>query len=98
MNIIELEQQVKLPVSTGDQWSIDQSYLSEMSTCYPHVDIEAELLKMRAWLISNPSRRKTNRGMKRFINSWLSRAPRKDNRDTRDFVEKHTDRSWRDLV
>ena len=29
---------------------------------------------MRQWLDANPAKRKTQRGMKRFINAWLSRA------------------------
>ena len=28
---------------------------------------------MKAWLISNSSKRKTLKGMEKFINSWLSR-------------------------
>lgn len=27
---------------------------------------------MRGWLDSNPDRRKTRRGVRRFVNSWLS--------------------------
>lgn len=41
---------------------------------YPAVDILAEMRKIKAWLVSNPKNRKTSGGMKRFINSWLSRA------------------------
>lgn len=40
---------------------------------YPAVDIEQELRKMAAWSDANPARRKTKRGIGRFINSWLSR-------------------------
>ena len=28
---------------------------------------------MRGWSMSNPSKRKTKNGVKRFVNSWLSR-------------------------
>ena len=28
---------------------------------------------MRGWLMANPDRRKTKRGISRFINNWLSR-------------------------
>lgn len=40
---------------------------------YPAVDIEQELRRMAAWLDCNPQRRKTRRGINRFINSWLAR-------------------------
>lgn len=41
---------------------------------YPAVDVEQELKKMVAWLDSNPTRRKTRRGIEKFINNWLSRT------------------------
>ena len=28
---------------------------------------------MRGWCLANPSKRKTQRGVKKFINNWLSR-------------------------
>lgn len=40
---------------------------------YPAVDVEQELRKMAAWSDANPMKRKTRRGIVRFINSWLSR-------------------------
>lgn len=33
-----------------------------------------ELRKMRGWLDANPTKRKTSRGIRRFVNSWLSRS------------------------
>lgn len=41
---------------------------------YPAVDVEQELRKMGAWCDSNPTRRKTRRGVEKFINNWLSRT------------------------
>ena len=40
---------------------------------YPGVDVKTEFKKMAAWSEANPANRKTKKGMKRFINSWLSR-------------------------
>ncbi len=39
---------------------------------FPAVDVEFELGKMKAWLVSNPKKRKTRRGITRFINGWLT--------------------------
>lgn len=39
---------------------------------YSKLDIDNELKKMRIWLDSNPSKRKSN--YKRFINNWLNNA------------------------
>ena len=41
---------------------------------FPGVDVERELSKASAWLDANPTRRKTERGMPRFLVNWLSRA------------------------
>lgn len=41
---------------------------------YPAVDIIQELRKMVGWLDSNPTKRKTKRGISRFINNWLASA------------------------
>ena len=38
------------------------------------MDVEQELRRMVAWLDSNPTKRKTRRGIERFINSWLART------------------------
>ena len=51
-----------------------QSEIDGWKELYPAVDILQELKKMKGWLDSNPTKRKTKRGISRFINSWLARA------------------------
>lgn len=41
---------------------------------YAGVKVFTELKKMQGWLESHPTKRKTKRGIKSFITSWLSRA------------------------
>ena len=52
----------------------------KLKEIYPAVDVEQALRNMRGWLDSNPRNKKTPRGIKRFITSWISReqdkAPR----------------------
>jgi len=43
-------------------------------SAYPAVDVMGELKRMRAWLDARPTRRKTARGIKRFITGWLERS------------------------
>lgn len=62
-----------LPLNDRTEYPLSQNYIDEMSGLYPNTDVMAELRKMRAWLINNPSRRKTKKGIQRFINSWLMR-------------------------
>lgn len=49
---------------------IFQSDIDGWKELYPAVDILQELRKMKGWLDSNPAKRKTQRGIKRFINGW----------------------------
>jgi hypothetical protein len=44
-----------------------------MRQAFPGVSLEAEFRRMRAWLMLNPARRKTQRGLPRFVNSWLAK-------------------------
>ena len=48
-----------------------------MATRLSRVDVFAEMNVMAVWLESNEPKRKTERGMPRFVNSWLSRANQK---------------------
>ena len=40
---------------------------------YPAVNILQELRKMAGWCDSNPTKRKTRRGVRAFITSWLAK-------------------------
>lgn len=52
--------------------SADQ--LTQWTTAYPGVDVMAELRKMRSWLDANQEKRKTAKGLPRFIVMWLGKA------------------------
>ena len=41
---------------------------------YPSLDVEQELRSMLAWLVANPTKQKTIRGIRRFITNWLNKA------------------------
>jgi len=65
---------IKLPEIGGEhevyQWDIDG-----WQRVYQHINVEAELEKMRVWLEENPKKRKKNTRV--FIINWLSRAEEK---------------------
>ena len=61
-------------LNTGEEWEADEKDIIQWQRTYPAVDVHAELAKMESWLDANPKKRKTAMGIKRFINSWLSRA------------------------
>lgn len=60
------------PTKAGDFHSIDESFVSELKNSFPHLDVEQQLKQARTWLVANPSRAKTARGMPRFLNGWMS--------------------------
>lgn len=64
---------IMLPLNDKSLYEVPQENIDTWVTAYPAVDVMHELQKMRAWLESNPTRLKTRRGIKRFINSWLSK-------------------------
>jgi len=59
---------------TGGFLYVTDEQKSGWSEAYPYVDVDGELKKMHQWLVSNPSNRKTRKGLPRFITSWLNRA------------------------
>ena len=61
-------------LNTGEEWEADEKDIIQWQKAYPAVDVFTELSKMESWLDANPAKRKTKGGIKRFINSWLSRA------------------------
>lgn len=58
----------------GETWALTPELLAAWEDTYPGIDVLAEGRRARAWLDANPTRRKTRRGMKRFLVNWLNRA------------------------
>jgi hypothetical protein len=55
------------------EYGVVQCDIDEWSSLYPAVDVMQELRKMKGWLDSNENRRKTRKGIKKFITNWLAR-------------------------
>jgi hypothetical protein len=62
-----------LPLLSGQNYPIYSSMFDVWQAAYPAVDVKAELKKIHAWLMSNPTKRKTKSGMAKFINFWLAK-------------------------
>lgn len=62
-------------VGTGaKEWHLTAAKLAEYATSFPGLDVQAECRKALQWLRDNPGKRKTAKGMPRFLGSWLGRA------------------------
>lgn len=64
---------ITLTLNDRTEHPVYQEDIDEWNELYPAVDILQELRKMKGWLNANPTKRKTKRGIGRFINNWLSR-------------------------
>ena len=64
---------ITLPLNDGTEYPVTIEAMEECRRLYPAVDIEQELRNMRGWCISNPTKRKTRRGIDKFIHAWLSK-------------------------
>ena len=87
-------------LKNGAQWFPQENDIEKWKLAYQNVDIEQELKNMDCWLDANPQKRKTARGMNRFVNSWLSRT-NQNNKQTKNNSTRSTslhddltDTSW----
>ena len=58
--------------TTGEVYRVTEKQVAEFESIYPSVDVRQQLRNMRGWLINNPVKRKTTRGMPKFMNAWLT--------------------------
>lgn len=60
-------------------YAVSAEELAEWAGTYPAVDVAQEFREMAAWLKNNPAKRKTRRGIRRFIMNWLGAEQDKGN-------------------
>lgn len=56
------------------EWALSEALVAEWVASFPRLDVRGECLKALAWIRANGGRRKTAKGMARFLVSWLARA------------------------
>lgn len=71
---------ITLLLNTGEEYPIMQEDVNAWMELYPAVDVMQELRKMKGWCMDNPRKRKTQKGIRRFIGSWLAREQDKGGR------------------
>jgi predicted phage replisome organizer len=60
-------------LNDGTEWRPSQALFAEYVRLYPKVEVKQQFNEMCGWSLSNPEKRKTRRGIARFVNGWLSR-------------------------
>lgn len=61
-----------IPLNDGSFYNVPMENIEVYKKLYPAVDVEQALRNMIGWCMGNPTRRKTRRGVKRFITGWLA--------------------------
>ena len=64
---------IVLPLHSGGEYPVTETQVQEWASLYPGVDVMQELRNMRGWLLANPDRNKTARGILRFVTTWLQK-------------------------
>ena len=72
-NFGDQNEEISLLLNDGKEFLITKDKVNELKELYPSVDVTQSLRNMKGWLISNPRKRKTPRGIMRFVNAWLVR-------------------------
>ena len=80
---------MKILMKGGAEHEITPIDLRMLQESFPGVDVAAECRAMAAWCRANPGRRKTARGIHRFINAWLLRAKESGSRPKGNFAAAH---------
>ena len=69
------------PQDTGDQfpcqdgfYSIPPNLYADFCSAFGQTMVDRELTLACLWIKSNPTKRKTRRGMSRYLNAWLCRS------------------------
>jgi hypothetical protein len=68
-------------VGAKKSWPLYQAKVDEWQATYPGVNVVDSLRRARQWLVDNPAKRKTHKGMQRFLNAWLSREQNEGGRN-----------------
>lgn len=71
---------ITLPLRTGGDFEVRRSLVAELEPLCPAVDVPLTLTEMKLWLVGNPDRRKTPKGIRRFITNWLKTEQEKHGR------------------
>ena len=64
---------IGIPLNDGSEFWVTEDMVDNWKSLYPSVDVDQELRNMVGWCQGNPTRRKTKRGVLKFVNSWLAK-------------------------
>lgn len=69
----------EIPLVSGKSHFITKGDITRYQQNFPGIDVMQELRKLLQWNLDHPTRRKTERGIKGHIGTWLSKAQDRGN-------------------
>lgn len=69
----EEEPFITLTLNDKSEYPFFRKDIDEYKELYPAVDVEQQFRTMKGWCKNNPTKRKTKRGVRKFVNNWLAR-------------------------
>lgn len=88
------EEEIKLVLDTGEYYAVTNEQIQGWQQSVPLVDVKSELRKMQLWLEGNPKKRKTAKGITRFITGWLVREQNSKEKDSKPLTGVEDVPSW----
>ena len=64
---------ITLMLNDRSEYPFYEKDVIEYQELYPAVDVRQQFRTMKGWCKDNPTKRKTKRGIRKFVNSWLAR-------------------------
>lgn len=58
----------------GTEWRLRLAQVAEWQALFPGLDVAQECRHALAWIRASPERRKTTRGMPKFLTGWFTRS------------------------
>lgn len=61
-------------LKNGEHQRLTKGQIERLAADHPGIDVDLQLSRAAAWCVANPTKRKTERGLLRFVQRWLSRV------------------------
>lgn len=71
---------IEIPLIGDKVYRMPESLVDEYQKLYTGIDVRQEIREYKAWTLSNPNKRKTERGILRSINCWLEKNQNSGNK------------------
>lgn len=76
---------IEIPLKGGGVYDFTEDELSEYKNLYPNIDVELQIRRAVKWCENNPARKKTKKGVGRFLSHWLNNSRPTYNRSYRQY-------------